>query len=49
MASVHDFTVSDIWGEPVPLEFSGGPLTLYLSRLHPKGARYEPLARVSLH
>jgi RNA 2',3'-cyclic 3'-phosphodiesterase len=35
-------------GEPEPLEFSGGPLTLYVSRLHPKGARYEPLARVSL-
>jgi RNA 2',3'-cyclic 3'-phosphodiesterase len=33
---------------PEPLEFRGGPLTLYVSRLHPKGARYEPLARVSL-
>jgi RNA 2',3'-cyclic 3'-phosphodiesterase len=36
-------------GDPEPLEFSGGPLTLYVSRLHPKGARYEPLSRVSLH
>jgi 2'-5' RNA ligase len=34
---------------PEPLEFTGGPLTLFESRLHPHGARYEPLARVSLH
>jgi len=33
---------------PKPLEFAGGPLTLFESRLHPHGARYEPLARVSL-
>jgi RNA 2',3'-cyclic 3'-phosphodiesterase len=38
----------DVSGEPEPLAFSGGPLTLYVSRLHPKGARYEPLSRVSL-
>ena len=34
---------------PEPLEFAGGPLTLFESRLHPQGARYEPLTRVSLH
>ena len=34
---------------PEPLEFAGGPLTLFESRLHPHGARYEPLTRVSLH
>ena len=33
---------------PEPLELAGGPLTLFESRLHPRGARYEPLARVSL-
>lgn len=33
---------------PEPLEFAGGPLTLFESRLHPHGARYEPLTRVSL-
>jgi 2'-5' RNA ligase len=33
---------------PEPLEFAGGPLTLFESRLHPRGARYEPLTRVSL-
>jgi 2'-5' RNA ligase len=33
---------------PEPLEFAGGPLTLFESRLHPHGARYEPLVRVSL-
>ena len=33
---------------PDPLEFAGGPLTLFESRLHPHGARYEPLARVFL-
>ena len=33
---------------PQPLEFAGGPLTLFESRLHPGGARYEPLTRVSL-
>jgi 2'-5' RNA ligase len=34
---------------PEPLEFAGGPLTLFESRLHPHGARYEPLVRVNLH
>jgi 2'-5' RNA ligase len=34
---------------PEPLEFTGGPLTLFESRLHPRGARYEPLVRVNLH
>jgi 2'-5' RNA ligase len=34
---------------PEPLEFTGGPLTLFESRLHPHGARYEALTRVSLH
>jgi RNA 2',3'-cyclic 3'-phosphodiesterase len=34
---------------PEPLEFAGGPLTLFESRLHPRGARYEPLVRVNLH
>jgi RNA 2',3'-cyclic 3'-phosphodiesterase len=33
---------------PEPLEFAGGPLTLFESRLHPHGARYAPLTRVSL-
>jgi 2'-5' RNA ligase len=33
---------------PESLEFAGGPLTLFESRLHPHGARYEPLVRVSL-
>ena len=32
---------------PEPLEFDGGPLTLFESRLHPHGARYEALTRVS--
>ncbi len=35
--------------EPEPLEFLGGPLTLFESRLHPHGARYEALERVALH
>ena len=35
-------------GAPEPLEFAGGPLTLFESRLHPHGARYVPLTRVSL-
>jgi hypothetical protein len=34
---------------PEPLELRGGPLTLFESRLHPHGARYEPLVRVDLH
>jgi RNA 2',3'-cyclic 3'-phosphodiesterase len=29
-------------------DFRGGPLTLFESRLHPSGARYEPLARLVL-
>lgn len=33
---------------PEPLSFAGGPLTLFESRLHPHGARYEPLVRVPL-
>jgi 2'-5' RNA ligase len=33
---------------PEPVEFAGGPLTLFESRLHPHGARYEALTRVSL-
>jgi len=36
-------------GAPEPLEFIGGPLTLFESRLHPHEARYEPLVRVSLN
>jgi 2'-5' RNA ligase len=31
-----------------PLEFTPGAVTLYVSRLHPRGARYEPLARAPL-
>jgi len=31
-----------------PLAFSGRAVTLYRSRLHPSGARYEPLARADL-
>jgi 2'-5' RNA ligase len=31
-----------------PLGFHPGAVTLYVSRLHPSGARYEPLARASL-
>jgi 2'-5' RNA ligase len=34
--------------QPEPLEFHGEALTLFESRLHPHGARYEPLVRVSL-
>ena len=33
-------------GSAAPLAFHGGAVTLYRSRLHPHGARYEPLARV---
>jgi 2'-5' RNA ligase len=32
---------------PEPLEFSGEALTLFRSRLHPHGARYEALVRVT--
>jgi RNA 2',3'-cyclic 3'-phosphodiesterase len=31
---------------PEPLEFHGEALTLFVSRLHPHGARYEALSRV---
>jgi RNA 2',3'-cyclic 3'-phosphodiesterase len=31
-----------------PLEFTPYAVTLYVSRLHPNGARYEPLARAPL-
>jgi RNA 2',3'-cyclic 3'-phosphodiesterase len=34
---------------PEPLEFRGEALTLFASRLHPHGARYEPLAQHRLH
>lgn len=34
---------------PEPLDFHGEALTLFVSRLHPHGARYEPLVRVSFH
>jgi RNA 2',3'-cyclic 3'-phosphodiesterase len=34
---------------PQPLAFAGEALTLFVSRLHPHGARYEPLVRVNLH
>ena len=34
---------------PEPLELHGEALTLFVSRLHPHGARYEPLVRVSFH
>jgi 2'-5' RNA ligase len=33
---------------PEPLEFAGEALTLFVSRLHPSGARYEPLSRIAL-
>jgi 2'-5' RNA ligase len=33
---------------PEPLEFLGEALTLFVSRLHPGGARYEPLVRLDL-
>jgi RNA 2',3'-cyclic 3'-phosphodiesterase len=34
--------------DPEPLEFAGEALTLFESRLHPHGARYEPLVRLGL-
>ena len=34
--------------EPEPLEFAGTAVTLFVSRLHPRGARYEALVRVPL-
>ena len=34
--------------EPEPLAFAGRAVTLYVSRLHPSGAHYEPLATASL-
>jgi 2'-5' RNA ligase len=33
---------------PEPLEFTGEALTLFVSHLHPTGARYEPLTRLAL-
>jgi 2'-5' RNA ligase len=33
---------------PEPLEFHGEALTLFVSRLHPSGARYVPLVRLEL-
>ena len=33
---------------PEPIEFTGDALTLFESRLHPRGARYEPLVRLQL-
>jgi RNA 2',3'-cyclic 3'-phosphodiesterase len=33
---------------PEPLAFHGEAVTLYRSRLHPRGARYEPLTRAEL-
>ena len=33
---------------PKALEFHGEAVTLFVSRLHPQGARYEPLVRVPL-
>jgi len=35
--------------DPDPIEFAGEALTLFESRLHPHGARYEPLVRLRLH
>jgi RNA 2',3'-cyclic 3'-phosphodiesterase len=35
--------------EPEPLEFRADTVTLFVSRLHPRGARYEALSRVTLH
>lgn len=34
---------------PEPLEFHADTLTLFVSRLHPRGARYEALSRTTLH
>ncbi|HET6549129.1 MAG TPA: RNA 2',3'-cyclic phosphodiesterase [Solirubrobacter sp.] len=34
--------------EPPALHFHGAAVTLYVSRLHPSGARYEPLATAPL-
>jgi len=33
---------------PEPIEFLGEALTLFVSRLHPSGARYEPIVRLEL-
>lgn len=33
---------------PAPLAFAGEAVTLYVSRLHPSGARYEPLVKAPL-
>jgi 2'-5' RNA ligase len=34
--------------DPEPLDFTATTVTLVASRLHPSGARYEPLVRVAL-
>ena len=34
--------------DPEPVAFAGRAVTLYVSRLHPSGARYEPLSSASL-
>ena len=34
--------------EPAPLELRADTVTLFVSRLHPRGARYEALSRVTL-
>jgi 2'-5' RNA ligase len=34
--------------QPAPLAFTAEAVTLYVSRLHPSGARYEPLERAPL-
>jgi RNA 2',3'-cyclic 3'-phosphodiesterase len=38
----------EVAAAPPPLRFTATLLTLFASRLHPSGARYEPLARVEL-
>lgn len=38
----------EVAAAPAPLRFHAAAVTLYASRLHPSGARYEPLARAPL-
>lgn len=38
----------EVAATPEAVEFAGEALTLYESRLHPRGARYAPLVRVAL-
>jgi RNA 2',3'-cyclic 3'-phosphodiesterase len=38
----------EVGAAPAPLEFDGEALTLYLSRLHPAGARYERMAKLAM-